>query len=53
MDAVRLRSVATGVVISVSAEKAARLGRDWEPVDQPKAAPRKRAAAKPAQPVEE
>lgn len=40
----KLRSTLTGVVVSVNAEKAARLGREWQPVMdepvKPKTAPR-------------
>ena len=42
----RLRNVQTGAVVSVSEEKAARLGSGWEPADKPAPAPAKKAAAK-------
>lgn len=42
----RLRNVKSGAVVSVTDEKAARLGAEWEPVDLPaKKAPAKKAAA--------
>jgi hypothetical protein len=44
----RLRHIKSGAVVSVSAETAAQLGGEWEPVEKPvkKAAPSKKAAAK-------
>lgn len=39
----RLRNSQSGAVVSVSDEKAARMGSEWEPV---KAAPEKKAPAK-------
>ena len=45
----RLRNTQSGAVVSVSDEKAARLGAEWESLDEQKKAPAKRttkAAAK-------
>ena len=43
----RLRHTKSGAVVSVSDEKAARRGSEWEPVDkpEPKKAPAKKAAS--------
>ena len=41
----RLRNVRSAAVVSVPDEKAARLGSEWEPVDEKKPAP-KRASKK-------
>lgn len=38
----RLRNTVTGVVVSVSEEKAARLGQEWQPAEKPAKAPRGR-----------
>lgn len=43
----RLKHVSTGAIVSVSDDKAARLGSEWEPVGpEPKKEPAKRAASK-------
>jgi hypothetical protein len=43
----RLRNTKSGAVVSVSAETAAQLGGEWEPVEKPaKKAPAKKAVAK-------
>lgn len=43
----RLRNIHSGAVVSVSDEKAARMGGEWETADEAKAAPaRKPTAAK-------
>ena len=42
----RLRNTKSGAVVSVSDEKAVRLGAEWEPADKP--APAKKAPAKKA-----
>lgn len=39
-----LRNAVTGVVVSVSEEKVARLGREWQPVDDKPDKPAKPAA---------
>lgn len=44
----RLRSIHSGAVVSVSAETAARLGDEWQPVKEEPKAPAKKAPAKPA-----
>ena len=44
---VRLMHVLSGAVVSVSDEKAARLGSEWAPVAEKKA-PAKKAAPKPS-----
>lgn len=41
---IRLRNTQSGAVVSVPAEKAARLGSEWEQVDKP--APKKKASGK-------
>lgn len=41
----RLRNIHTGAVVSVSSETAARLDREWEPIDSPKT-PAKKAGVK-------
>lgn len=38
---VRLRSTATGAIVSVADEKVARLGSEWVPVEETSPAPRK------------
>lgn len=40
----RLRHTKTGAIVSVSEEKVARLGSEWESVEAPKRAPAKKAA---------
>lgn len=56
-ETVRLRNVNSGAVVSVVAEKASRMGAEWEPADGPTrrpaaatktAAPRKRTKARKA-----
>lgn len=45
----RLRNIKSGAVISVTDEKAARMGAEWEPADKAtpkKSAPRKAAVKK-------
>ncbi|MGW5316726.1 DUF7302 family protein [Nocardia thailandica] len=47
----RLRNTATGVVVFVSTEKAARLGQEWQPAEKPaKATPRARTRTGPKLP---
>lgn len=44
----RLRNTQSGAVVSVSDEKAGRMGSEWEPADKapaPKKAPAKKAAS--------
>ena len=42
----RLRNISSGAVVSVSDEKAARMGGEWEPADKPAPkAPAKKAAS--------
>lgn len=41
----RIRNTKSGAVVSVSDEKAARMGGEWEPVEAPKA-PAKKSASK-------
>lgn len=43
----RLRNTATGAVVNVSEEKAARLGPEWEPAETGEKPKRGRAKAKP------
>ena len=40
---VRLRHTTTGAVVEVREDKVAVLGSEWEPVEQPKAAPKRRS----------
>lgn len=42
---IRLRNIQSGAVVSVPAEKAARLGSEWERADKP--APKKSSSKKP------
>ena len=44
----RLRNIKSGVVVSVSDEKAARLGGEWEPADKAPAPVKKTVAKKAA-----
>ena len=41
----RLRHTKSGAVVSVSDEKAARMGSEWEPADEKPKAPAKKAAS--------
>lgn len=43
----RLRNVQSGAVVSCSDETAARLGSDWQPVEESKAPAKKSAASRP------
>lgn len=40
----RLRNKATGSVVNVSEDKAARLGSEWEPIEAEKPKPRRKKA---------
>lgn len=44
----RLRNTHSGAVVSVSDEKAARMGGEWEPVEVPKSSAKRSTSSKPS-----